>query len=136
MRAVRWSPLVVIALVVAGCGQTHVSTLRLTAKDRNGNFDVKPGQEIVVTLASNPSTGYRWKLFTTNGPSGIVTLVAHRYVAPTQSRSGAPGEEIWRFKAVRSFPGAVGPVLYYMRPGEAAWRVPEAHHFAPVFRVR
>jgi inhibitor of cysteine peptidase len=71
-----------------------------------------PGKATVVTLASNPSTGYEWKLLSTN--RRVVRLVSHRYVAPKVERPGAGGKEIWRFAARAR--GTVTLVFGYLRP--------------------
>ena len=80
-----------------------VAALHLTAKDNNHLFKVNPQRSIVVTLASNPSTGYHWKY--SHGPDQaeggrkVVTLISHRYVAPKSAKPGAAGKEIWRLRA-------------------------------------
>jgi inhibitor of cysteine peptidase len=84
----------------------------LTAADNGSTVSVKPPTAIVVTLASNPSTGYSWKLLSKSG--AVVRLVSHRYVPPKVSRPGAGGHEVWTFKAVAR--GTASIVLGYLRP--------------------
>jgi inhibitor of cysteine peptidase len=60
---------------------------------------VTNGQEFSVTLASNPTTGYRWDLakpLNTN----FVRLLTNEYVRPDSRLMGAGGREVWRFKAI------------------------------------
>ena len=120
MRPARWSSVAVAVLFLAGCGQTHAQThsgtLRLTAKDNNKVFTVKPHTAIVVTLASNRSTGYRWESAPSSHPLNPLRLVSHRYVAPKKGVPGAAGKEIWRFRAVSHGGQDLG--FLYVRPWE------------------
>jgi len=77
-----------------------VTTLYLTAKDNNKLFTVKPRTAIVVSLATNPSTGYHWNYDPSPGGAKVVKLVSQRYVPPTVNRPGTPGTEVWHFKVV------------------------------------
>ncbi len=90
-----------------------IVTLHLTAADNSRSFTVKPQTRIVLTLASNASTGYRWK-FVKQPVRGVVRLVSHRYVAPGNNKPGAPGKEIWRFRAVGK--GSTALRFRYIRP--------------------
>jgi predicted secreted protein len=104
MRVARWSTLAVAVLLLAGCGQSHAQTysgtLHLTANLNKKVITVEPHTAIVVTLASNPSTGYHWQFVPGSSPTEPLRLVSHRYVAPKKSGPGAAGTETWRFRAV------------------------------------
>lgn len=51
-----------------------------------------------ITLQSNPTTGFSWKLKSYD--KGLVTFVDHKFVAPQNKKlMGAPGYEVWTFKA-------------------------------------
>ena len=93
-----------------------LATLHLTAKDNNRLFAVKPQTSIVVTLASNASTGYRWKFESSPGGSSVVRLVSRRYVTTHKNLPGAPGKEVWRFRAVGD--GAMDLGFVYIRSWE------------------
>ena len=77
-----------------------LATLHLTAKANNHLFTVEPQTPIVVTLVSNPSTGYRWKYESSAGGGRVVKLLSHRYIAPRNAKPGAAGKEVWRLRAV------------------------------------
>ena len=100
----RWFPFVVAVLFVAGCGQshgqTHSATLHLAEKDSGKSFKVRPHETLVVTLASNRGTGYRWEDAPASQAMLGFRLVSHRYVAPRESLPGAAGKEIWRYRPV------------------------------------
>ena len=96
------------------------STIHLTAKSNHKSFTVQIGDAIVVTLASNASTGYHW----TRGATSAVKLASHRYVAPKHGMPGAPGKEVWHFKVVG--PSGKGKIqLRYVSPSNML-----AHRFA------
>ena len=103
---IGWSALgAIAALTVAGsllsaCGGNADAsrTLSLSAKDSGKTVQVHPGDEIVVTLDSNASTGFRWVL--TRAPDAqVVELLGSDYVTPESTLLGAGGQEVWRFRA-------------------------------------
>lgn len=51
-----------------------------------------------ITLQSNPTTGFSWKLKSYD--KNLVTFVDHKFIAPQNKKlMGAPGYELWTFKA-------------------------------------
>lgn len=51
-----------------------------------------------ITLQSNPTTGFSWKLKSYD--KNLVTFLNHKFVAPQDKKLvGAPGYEVWTFKA-------------------------------------
>ena len=118
MTVARWLPVAVAVLFLAGCGQSHVqthsSTLHLTEKDNGKSFGVGLHEAFVVTLASNPSTGYHWEFLPASQALLGFRVVSHRYIAPTKSVPGAAGKETWRFRAVGK--GGVSVGFLYDRP--------------------
>ncbi len=128
MRAVRWSPIAVAVLLLAGCGagqrqlQAHGSPLYLSAKDSGAALTLKRGDEFVVTLATNPSTGYRWEGAPSSHPLNPLRVISHRYIAAKTGVPGAPGKEIWRFRAVSH--GGMDLGFLYMRTVQRHGTVP------------
>ncbi len=76
---------------------------------------VKQGRKFILTLQSNPTTGYHWQLArpVTGTCLGLVT---NRFVRPKSNLAGAPGKEVWEFKALS--PGEETIQLEYARPWE------------------
>ena len=107
-----------------------LAALHLTAKDNGKSFTVKPQQAIVVTLASNPSTGYHWRYLTSSGGEKVV-LLSHSYVASNPGLPGAPGKEIWRFRAIAR--GDAGIQMRYIRTAQPQ---KPARRFGVTIRVR
>ncbi len=75
--------------------------------------DEYAGQEVIVpvgglltiTLESNPSTGFQWELTGISDPT-VLELVGHEFIAPEATDDeipivGAPGTEVWNFRALR-----------------------------------
>ena len=75
--------------------------------------DVTTGSEIIVELASNPSTGFTWTEATVGDPA-LVTQVETKYVAPEAGTVGAAGRQVWTFKA--SGTGSTTVKMAYSRP--------------------
>ncbi len=92
----------------------------LTAASVSSAQDSKPitvtnGQEFSFTLASNPTTGFRWDLakpLNTN----FVRLLTNEYLRPDSRLVGAGGNEVLKFKATSE--GKTEIDLKYARPWE------------------
>jgi len=78
---------------------------------------LRPGQELLVRLAANPTTGYRWALAPATGATIVMSASpVFQEDAPAKGRMGAGGRETWRFMALA--PGREDIVLEYRRPWE------------------
>jgi len=72
----------------------------VTEEDSGGEVAVGVGDELVVTLESNPTTGFSWALVSISNTS-VVMNVSDEYI-PNPTPTGEPivgsgGEEIWTF---------------------------------------
>ncbi|MEW6059048.1 MAG: protease inhibitor I42 family protein [Actinomycetota bacterium] len=90
----------VAALAIVACGDESNSpkSVELSVEDDGRDFALNPGDELTVTLESNASTGFRWVLVT-EPDSGVLELLGSEYIAATTDLVGAPGVEVWRFRA-------------------------------------
>lgn len=79
------------------------------------SLTIKPGRQFSITLESNPTTGYQWQLAKPVAGS-CVALVTNQFIRPKSELTGAPGKELWKFKALR--PGKTEIELEYVRPWE------------------
>jgi predicted secreted protein len=77
--------------------------------------EVEAGKEFSIVLLSNHTTGYQWQVATPLDEQ-IVRRVGSEYVAPTVSRPGAGGKEVWTFRAVGL--GRTEIALQHVRPWE------------------
>ncbi|MBD9679792.1 protease inhibitor I42 family protein [Pseudomonas sp. PDM18] len=103
--------------LLAGCaGQTKpVVTLEDAA-------DCKPlklhtGQELVLILPSNPTTGFRWEM--RNAANGLLRALGPEVYSNPEDAGlvGSAGESTWRFRVTA--PGEDTLELAYRRPWEA-----------------
>jgi predicted secreted protein len=76
---------------------------------------VLPDEEFRISLASNPTTGFGWKM-TLPEDQKTVKFLESAYVAPQEVMPGAPGEEVYKFKAMT--PGEIKADFIYVRPWE------------------
>jgi inhibitor of cysteine peptidase len=74
------------------------------------------GDTFMVTLCSNPTTGFSWGENARISDPGVVQQTGHQYQAPTTELTGAPGNEIWTFKALKT--GQTTVSMEYSRPWE------------------
>ena len=72
-------------------------------------------EEIVISLESNPTTGYSWQLASL-WPEGGLTLESHAYLAPQTELVGAGGVEEWKIVPLKS--GTYYLYFVYLRPWE------------------
>jgi len=73
------------------------------------------GKIFTITLPSNITTGYGWRMPVK--PDGkIIEFLDSEYIPPEKMRIGAGGHEDWRFKAIS--PGKTEVKLEYGRPWE------------------
>jgi len=79
--------------------------------------EVYAGQDVVINLLSNRTTGYQWQLADPLDET-ILKLAGSEYIAPNTDRVGAPGKEVWTFKTLRA--GETTISFRYVRPWEKA----------------
>ncbi len=115
--------LVVAALLFAGFSSFAAACLPDFTSNKKP-IEVKQGQSFVITLQSNPTTGFSWQWKSNKFDQNVVALVDHKYVASKDRKLvGAPGYEIWTFKAkpisgVHPVTQVGHIVMVYQRPWE------------------
>ena len=119
----------------AGGGRPRPETMNETPvyTDETTVIEVIAGKEFVISLESNPTTGYSWDFSSPPDPE-VVELLDAAYRPPATPRIGAGGKQVWTFRAVG--PGETGIALKYLRPWEEG--VPPARRavFTVVVRER
>jgi inhibitor of cysteine peptidase len=73
----------------------------LRQKSITQNVTLAVGYTLKVQLGSNYSTPYRWTADARIGDSSIVQQTSHQFVKPSTDVYGAPGTEVWMFKALK-----------------------------------
>ena len=73
------------------------------------------GEELTVTLGSNPTTGFQWSEYAEISDESVLKQVSHEFAGPgIDEPPGTPGEEVWTFRALKK--GTVTTFLEYGRP--------------------
>jgi predicted secreted protein len=83
-----------------------------------------PPRSLVVSLCSNPTTGFKWNETAQISDVTVMQQAEHNFVSPGVSPGvvGVPGKEVWIFNALKS--GATTIKMFYSRPWEgdgAVW---------------
>lgn len=116
MIGLRHAAVAALTLFAAAC--VVVGPPReIDTQQQNSTVDLTVGQELVVRLDANPTTGYRWVLV--NGATGVLTQVAELNYAPRSLSAplvGSGGVTTARFRAAT--PGKQTLELAYRRPWE------------------
>jgi inhibitor of cysteine peptidase len=107
--------LVLLALLIAGCGAS--GGVEIGENNDGGQVELAQGQELVITLASNPSTGYGWEWVPAE--DGVLAQVGEPEFSQKPREKalvGAGGAETLRFEAKKA--GQTTLELVYHRPWE------------------
>ena len=93
-------------------------------KNVHREIRVPDGGVITVTLGSNPTTGFSWGETAKIANPAVLEQTSSQFVAPEgKGIVGAPGNQVWTFKALQKGTTTVG--MEYSQPwagGEkAAW---------------
>ena len=87
-----------LSTLLAACTQTTPEPLELSEKDSGSTQTLAMGQQLVVTLESNQTPGFRW---TVDGQVPPQLKQAGEPVYESESTLvGAGGSEVWTFEAV------------------------------------
>jgi inhibitor of cysteine peptidase len=106
-------------------GGQEAKTIELTIDDFTAQKNmvkdielIRPGS-LIVSLGSNPTTGYQWDEAVISDTS-VVAQASRNYVEPqsegTEPVVGAPGKDVWVFDS--KAPGTATIKMSYSRPWE------------------
>ena len=115
----RWSPLA-LALnlsLLTGCATSKDPLLSVDARQlARCPLVLQQGQNLLVSLPSNPTSGYRWTI-EHNASLVLRSLGAEAYQADEQDQLvGSGGQSIWRYRAEKT--GQDRLRMSYQRPWE------------------
>ncbi|MFP3974922.1 MAG: protease inhibitor I42 family protein [Chloroflexota bacterium] len=98
-------------------GTSEAPAVSVNASYNNEQVELNVGELLEVTLESNASTGFQWQLAEITDPD-VVEKKTDEYVEPEGDEQvvGAPGKEIWTFKALDE--GTANISMKYCRPWE------------------
>jgi inhibitor of cysteine peptidase len=108
--------LLTVLVLAFGCGSSK--EVKLDADDNGSQVQLERGQILVITLESNPSTGYRWEVV--ESEESIVQQKGEAVFKSSDTRDSPPpgtgGTETFRFEARSA--GDVALKLVYHRSWE------------------
>ena len=104
--------LLALTLLPAGCKASD--TVEIGPDDNGRQVELKTGQELVITLEANPTTGYSWDA--DPQPETILQAAGEPEFESQSEMVGAGGTQIMRFEAVEAGEGTL--TLIYHRPWE------------------
>lgn len=105
---------VLLAFFVLAAGCRPAKEVKVDASANGSQVELKKGQTLVITLESNPTTGYSWEVVELE--EDILRQMGEPEFQPESEALGAPGVEILRFEATK--PGQTALKLVYHRPWE------------------
>jgi inhibitor of cysteine peptidase len=83
-------------------------------------IDLVKSGTLTVTLCSNPSTGFQWNADAEISDTSVIKQDSHEFIQPLvetdEMITGAPGKEVWVFKALSE--GTATISFSYSRPWE------------------
>jgi inhibitor of cysteine peptidase len=104
-----------LVLALAACGgDGGGGDIELTEADSGSTIEASVGDEITVSLAANPTTGYSWNPLQPRAPD-VVALTDREYEAESDA-IGAGGTEELTYEAVAA--GQATIELGYFQPWE------------------
>ena len=118
-------------LVAGGCANHQAGApVVVDGPSSGGRVTLAPGATLIIHLASNPTTGYRWQP-AARTDAGVLRQVGKTYAPNTSSpgRVGVGGVETWTYQAQAA--GSATIRLHYVRP----WDTPPSPVNTYVLRV-
>jgi inhibitor of cysteine peptidase len=113
LRALHLFVLVSLSVYCCGCKRTSL-TINADKSYDGRSIELRVGDGVKLSLAENPTTGYRWEFVAK--PEPFCVVVSNAYVADAGGAIGSGGAHEWGFRAVSAGTGTVS--LAYRRPWE------------------
>jgi inhibitor of cysteine peptidase len=123
LRIIPALVLLILSLWLVSCVPGTVGTSIEVSCDDFGSqphmskeINVTAGNSFTVTLCSNPTTGFQWSESAQISEATVVQQLNHKSLPPETELVGAPGKQVWTFKALKEGISTVS--LEYSRPWE------------------
>jgi inhibitor of cysteine peptidase len=104
---------ITLLMACAACGRS-TQGITITEQQAGKTVELKNGDDFVVTLEGNPTTGYTWEMAPTE--NAIVQVVGEPGFQQDNNLLGSPGKITLHFKAIQA--GEQTLTLIYHRPWE------------------
>jgi predicted secreted protein len=111
-----------IARPYCTAGSVAAKSVRITGDDNGKTFDVKAGQDIVVTLSENATSGFQWVVTGTDRTFGYPAKNDYVRSAPGNVGSGGVRTMVWKTTGPLSMVGSHSVEIAYVRPGNKTER--------------
>ena len=115
--------MVVLSLCLLACSPPKQVSVEASCDDfmelnhLSREVEVIVNGSLTVTLCSNQTTGYQWSESAQISDQTILQQTEHKFVPPeNKDVVGAPGKEVWTFKALKK--GTAEVSMEYSRPWE------------------
>ena len=105
----------IMGCVAVNSNNNQVSNEGYQYTDSASPIKVSPGEKFVIVIASNPTTGFSWKIAKPINEN-VIKLLNSEYIPARSGLIGAGGKEVWTFVAVAA--GETSISLKYVRPWE------------------
>ena len=120
MRRILWTVFALVLMAGIAVGAMAATAgggknINVDASHSGKQVEISVGDSLVVTLASNVTTGYSWSL-TGIGDESVLQKSGNQYIAPKTNLVGAGGQEVWTFKALKKGTSTIS--MGYSRPWE------------------
>jgi inhibitor of cysteine peptidase len=112
--------LLTLSLWIASCAPT--TSIDISCDDFGAQKHISKevttavGDSFTVTLCSNATTGFQWSESAQISDPTAIQQMDHKFVSPDTELVGAPGKEVWTFKALKTGTSTIS--LEYSRPWE------------------
>ena len=103
-----------LILFTAACALAGRVPMTLSEKDASKTIELNIGDNLVIALEGNITTGYTWEMESKD--NAVLRQVGDPQVTPQSQALGAPGKIALKFEAVNS--GQAALKLVYHRPWE------------------
>lgn len=97
------------ATLTASNAEDGMATIELDGDDDGSSREAAVGDELVLSLAETPTSGYRWAIETID--PAVLELVGDDYEPPEPGLLGGEGRHLWRARIVGSGTMTLGLVL-------------------------
>ena len=122
LKLVLTCALIVLSLSLFACTSKQAS-LEISCDEfmKGQNFTwevgVNTGDSVMVTLCSNPTTGFQWTESAQISDETVLKQTDHEFLPPeTKNIIGGAGKEVWTFKALKKSTSTI--YIEYSRPWE------------------
>lgn len=121
----------VASMTAIATRSTAAQTITATEAQNGKTLVVSTGDALLVSLESNPSTGYGWQV-SKNDPAILKLVGAPVYQPASHPMPGAPGHQLFKFEATSAGSDAIE--LTYARPWEKG--VAPARTYSLIVKVK